>query len=92
MTTNNFIQKWIKALAKAALNIVALVAYGSRREWLLTFFSNLDFLKGFDHNWLLGFFEGTITMTIVYYFINKYGQAISETILGLRELARSRKK
>ncbi len=92
LTEKSAIKRWINVFFRAIIKIVALIAYGSRRNWLREFFINTWFLNNVDHNWLLGFFEGTVTMVIVYYFLNKYSEAVEEAILGLRELGRKRKK
>jgi hypothetical protein len=72
----------IKALSRIVAFLVALIAYASNRDWLL---------QRIDH-YFVGYFEGICSLVIFFILIEKYGDAISEVIMGLRTLGSKHKK
>jgi len=82
-TRNHKARDWLSTTIKVVLFIFALIGYGRvGRDWLR------DFLGG---EWQLGFFEGAVVTVIIFVLVKKYGSAIDDVILGLRELGRQRR-
>ncbi len=80
MATKLF-SSWVKGCSWLALSVVAVLGYLSQREWF-TLATNA---------YVVGAFEGVCGLIGLFIFVNKYGDSIAETYLGLRELGRMRK-
>jgi hypothetical protein len=71
-----------KAFSRTAAFLVALIAYASNRDWLM---QRMD-------RYIVGYFEGICSLIVVLLLIVKYGDAISEVVIGIRVLGRRHKK
>ena len=82
--SRNALKAWVKSFFWVITSSLAFIAYASRRDWLL---------NALDNNlYYLGFFEGICSIALVFYLADKYGDAIDEIYLGIRELGSQRKK
>ncbi len=71
----------IRAFFQAIIATSAFVAYLIQRDWFINA-TNL---------WFVGFYDGATAMITVFVFADRYGEAIHESYLGLRELGHRRK-
>lgn len=81
MPENKAWKGWVKAFGSAGVALGALIAYASTRDWFIHQVSM----------YYVGFFEGFCATVIAFLFAIRFGDAINEVVLGLRELGRKSK-
>ena len=72
----------LKGFSRGIVTIISLLSYIKIKEWFIPHFGKI---------WLIGYFEGLVTMIIICILAEKYSEAIYEIYLGLRELGRLRR-
>ena len=78
MSENKAWKSWGNAFVTALASIIALVAYASTREWIIQHVGV----------YYVGFLEGFGAMVLIILFAIRYGDAITEFVLGIRELGK----
>ena len=74
MHSNKNLKDTLAIMCKVATFLVAVIAYGSNRAWLIQRIGN----------YYTGYFEGVCSLLIIGYIAIKYGDAINELILRIK--------